>query len=124
MAIQRRVQAVSIAFLQPVRMGNKPYVLRTLQPSEDRVALSHWHGKLARLESVMSTMGTVVAWSHLRAGGREGSAIADELIGFAAKSRWKSQIAQVAEHCAAQVRSDWLAYAKAYDEGYFAKEPS
>jgi hypothetical protein len=32
-------------------------------------------------------MGAAVAWGHLRAGGREVSAIADELIGFGAKSR-------------------------------------
>jgi hypothetical protein len=64
-------------------------------------------------------MGSAVAWGHLRAGGREGSAIADELIAFGAKSRWKNKIAQIAEHCADQARRDWLAYAQAYDDGYF-----
>jgi len=119
-AVQRRVQAVSMAFLQPVRMGAKPYLLRALQPVEERVALQHWNGKLTRLESVMVSMGEVVAWGHLRAGGREGSAIPDELIEFAAKSRWKSRIAQIAEACAEQTRRDWLAYAEAYDDGYFS----
>jgi uncharacterized protein (DUF2252 family) len=92
-----------------------------LQPSEDRVALQHWDGKLARLESVMASMGAAVAWGHLRAGGREGSAIADEQIEFGAKSRWQRRIAQIAEHCAEQVRRDWLTYAQAYDDGYFTK---
>jgi uncharacterized protein (DUF2252 family) len=123
-AVQRRVQAVSMAFLQPVRMAKKPYILRALQPSEDRVALQHWHGKLARLEGVMASMGAAVAWGHLRAGGREGSAIADELIAFGAKSRWKIQIEQIAEHCAEQARRDWLTYAQAYDDGYFSGEQS
>jgi hypothetical protein len=65
-------------------------------------------------------MGADVAWGHLRAGG---SAIADELIGFGAKSRWKIQIEQIAEHCAEQVRRDWLTYyAQAYNDGYLNGE--
>ena len=118
-AIQHRVQAVSMAFLQPVRMARQPYILRALQPKEDRVALQHWNGKLARLERVMASMGAAVAWDHLRAGGRDGSAIADELIQFGANSRWKKQLKQVAEHCAEQTRRDWLAFSQAYDDGYF-----
>jgi uncharacterized protein (DUF2252 family) len=120
-AIQNRVQAVSMAFLRPVRLARQAHILRALQPSEDRVALQHWDGKLARLESVMASMGAAVAWGHLRAGGREGSAIADEQIEFGAKSRWQRRIAQIAEHCADQVRRDWLTYAQAYDDGYFTK---
>jgi uncharacterized protein (DUF2252 family) len=118
-AVQNRVQAVPIAFLQPVSMARQAYILRALQPSEDRVALQHWHGKLGRLESVMASMGAAVAWGHLRAGGREGSAIADELIAFGTKSRWKSRIVRIAEHCAAQTRRDWRTYIQAYDDGYF-----
>lgn len=123
-AVQRRVQAVSMAFLRPVRMAKQAYILRALQPSEDRVALRHWNGKLARLENVMASMGATVAWGHLRAGGRDGSAIADELIEFGAKSRWKRRITQIAEHCAEQARRDWLAYTRAYDDGYFGMNNS
>ena len=122
-AVQRRVQAVSMAFLQPVAMGKQAYILRALQPSEDRVALDHWNGKIARLESVMASMGEVLAWGHLRSGGRDGSAIADELIEFGAKSKWKSRVAQIADQCAEQVRRDWVTYAQAYDAGYFTSGP-
>ncbi len=121
-AVQHRVQAVSMAFLQPVMMARHAYILRALQPSEDCVALRHWNGKIARLERVMACMGSAVAWGHLRAGGREGSAIADELIAFGAKSRWKNKIAQIAEQCADQARRDWMTYAQAYDDGYFSGE--
>ena len=38
-AVQQRMQAVSMAFLQPVTMGHASYVLRGLQPTEDRVSL-------------------------------------------------------------------------------------
>ena len=118
-AAQRRVQAVSMAFLRPVKLAGQPYVLRALQPSEDRVALKDWNGILARLENVMASMGAAVAWGHLRAGGRDGSAIADELIDFGEKTRWQRQITSVAEQCAEQARRDWRTYVQAYDDGVF-----
>jgi uncharacterized protein (DUF2252 family) len=55
----------------------------------------------------------------LRAGGRDGSAIADELIDFGEKTRWQRQITSVAEQCAEQARLDWRTYAQAYDDGIF-----
>jgi len=119
-AIQRRVQAVSMAFLQPVRMGRKDYILRALQPAEDRVALDHRHHRLDRLEAVMRSMGGIVAWGHLRGSGRDGSAIADELIEYGSGSKWRRRLQQLAEHCAGQVRADWQTFAAAYDDGDFA----
>ena len=118
-ALQRRVQAVSMAFLQPVSMAGKHYILRALQPSEDRVALNHWKGKPARLGGVMASMGAALAWGHLRAGGRDGSAIADELIAFGAKAKWKRRIGEIAQSCALQVMGDWQTYVAAHDAGYF-----
>lgn len=121
-AVQRRMQAVSMAFLQAVEMGGASYVLRALQPSEDRVALQHWRGRTTRIEHYLADIGAVVAWDHLRAGGRDGSAIADELIDFGARRRWRQRVAQIAAHCAAQVRQDWQAYAQAFDDSYFTPD--
>lgn len=49
---------------------HRPYVLRSLQPSEDRVALDAWNGKLPRLESVVNNMAQLSAWAQLRSDGR------------------------------------------------------
>lgn len=119
-AVQRRMQAISMAFLQPVRLGKTAYVLRGLQPSEDRVDLACNAGKLRRLSGVMNTMGQVLAWAQLRSAGRDGAAITDELMDFALRKSWKGRLFDVADHCAAQVQKDWLAYARAYDDGAFA----
>jgi uncharacterized protein (DUF2252 family) len=117
-AVQRRMQAVSMAFLQPVVMGRSSYVLRGLQPSEDRVALEQWNGKLHRLEGVMKAMGEVVAWGQLRSGGRNGSATIDELIDFGSRqNKWKKQLLEAAMYCGEQVDKDWRAYAQAFDAG-------
>ncbi|SIT45442.1 conserved hypothetical protein [Paraburkholderia piptadeniae] len=117
--IQRRDQVVSQAFLHAVEFEKRPYVLRGLQPSEDRVALENWNGKLPRLESVVRNMAELVAWAHFRSSGRQTSAIADDLIAFGEKSKWQLALIDLATQCEAQVVSDWQAYCKAFDAGAF-----
>lgn len=117
--IQRRNQAVSQAFLHAVEFNQRSYVLRSLQPSEDRVALNDWNGKLPRLEEVVNSMAELSAWAHLRSGGRQGSSIADELIAFGGRRDWQLPLVEIAVQCEAQVAADWKAYCDAYDLGAF-----
>ena len=117
--IQRRDQVVSQAFLHAVEFEKRPYVLRGLQPSEDRVALENWNGKLPRLESVVRNMAELVAWAHFRSSGRQKSAIADDLIAFGDNTRWQLPLIELATQCEAQVVSDWKAYCAAFDQGAF-----
>jgi len=49
----------------------------------------------------------VVAWAHLRSSGRQGSAIADQLIDFASKSKWKAEVMEYAKAYSQQVTQDW-----------------
>lgn len=112
-AVQRRMQAISMAFLQPVTLDGASYVLRALQPSEDRVVLAGWHGKLHRLEEVVATMGQIVAWDQLRSSGRDGAAGADELIDFGCQERWQAPLLELAAQCAEAVTQDWKQYVAA-----------
>jgi uncharacterized protein (DUF2252 family) len=117
--VQRRNQAVSQAFLHAVDFNQRSYVLRSLQPSEDRVALSDWNGKLPRLEEVVNSMAELSAWAHLRSGGRQKSSIADDLIAFGNRRDWQLPLIGIATRCEAQVQVDWKAYCEAYDRGAF-----
>lgn len=117
--IQRRNQAVSQAFLHAVDFKQCSYVLRSLQPSEDRVALSAWDDKLPRLEAVINSMAELSAWGQLRSGGRQKSSIADELIEFGNRNDWRLPLIELATQCEAQVNADWKAYCEAYDGGAF-----
>ena len=119
-AVQRRMQAVSMAFLEPVFFNEGPCVLRALQPSEDRVALSGSHPTDGELEHLVRTMGQLVAWAHLRSAGRDGSAIADELIDFGQRKKWKEQLLGASQDCAAQVRKDSASFNAAWDDGAFS----
>jgi uncharacterized protein (DUF2252 family) len=106
-AIQKRIQGTSSALLFPVMIDKKPYVLRELQPTEDRVDLKHWQGKLRRLEKVIQTMAEVVGWGQLRSTGRQGSAIADDLIAFCAAPEWQDNLLRYSKEYADQVESDY-----------------
>ncbi|MDR3392752.1 MAG: DUF2252 domain-containing protein [Sulfuriferula sp.] len=119
-ALQQRMQAVSMAFLHPVAIGKKSYVLRALQPDEDRVVLDGAHDTLQHLEGVVRSMGELVAWAQLRSGGRNNSAIIDTLIDFAQQKKWQQSLLDIAIHCSMQTEQDWQIYAEAFDDNVFS----
>jgi uncharacterized protein (DUF2252 family) len=106
-AVQGRVQAVSPALLAEVRMGGHGFVLRELQPLQDRMRMEAWGGDIADLRDAMTTMGRVTAWAALRAAGRQGSAIADDLITFANERGWRRAVLTMARRVADRTRSEW-----------------
>lgn len=110
-AIQQRVQGTSPALLSTVNLEGESFVLRELQPLQDRVRLNLWKGKLRRLEKVMKTMGKITAWDQLRSGGRQGSAIADDLINYAENSdKHRTTLLDYAQIYAAQVEKDYRSF--------------
>ncbi len=115
--LQRRMQAVSMAFLHPVVMGGRSYVLRGLQPAEDRVTLDQAALSDGGLVNTLATMGRLVAWAQLRSSGRQGSATADELIDFGRRNKWRRRLLELSEDCAAQCRKDSATFDTALDAG-------
>jgi uncharacterized protein (DUF2252 family) len=105
--VQRRMQAISPALLEVVEIGDRHCMMRELQPFEDRVALEHWHGKLRRLQRVMTTMGEAVAWAQLRSVSRQGSAGADDMIAFAHTKGWRRELLKYARLYARKATRDW-----------------
>jgi len=118
-SLQFRTQAVSMAHLRPLVHGKASYVLRNLQPLEDRVELQRTGQTFHELCHLLATLGRIVAWAHLRGAGREGAAGADELIRYAERSKWKQQLLEASEDCASRVRRDSDLFNAAYDAGVF-----
>ena len=109
-AVQRRMQGTAPALLDAVTIGRGGYVLRELQPSKDRLTLREARGRPGRLRSVISTMAHVTAWAQLRSGGRQGSAVADDLIAFANDSGWQRPLVDYGRLYADKVERDYEAF--------------
>lgn len=97
-----------------------PYLLRALQPAEDRLSMTGSRQSLSELEQVIGTLGRVVAWAHLRSAGREDSVSTDELIDFGRRKKWMDLLLDASQQCALQVAKDAAAYNQAWDEGVFS----
>ena len=74
---------------------------------------------MQELHKTIACLGNIVASAHLRSAGRDGSAIADELIEFGYKRKWKIKLLKAAQECAQQVENDWGVYCTAFDDGAF-----
>ncbi|MFI5245780.1 MAG: DUF2252 domain-containing protein [Gemmatimonadales bacterium] len=106
-AVQSRVQAVSPALLSSLRMDGAGFVLRELQPLQDRMRMEAWGGDVGNLRDAMMKMGQVTAWASLRASGRQNSAIADDLIAFAKEPGWRRAVLSMARRVAARTMAEW-----------------
>lgn len=113
--IQHWAQAISPAFLDAVTFQKQSFVIKGLQPSQDRLALEGWKGKPKRLEQVISNMGELTAWSHLRSGGRSGSSITDEWIAFGSAEDWQAPLIEYATDYASKIETNWKKYSREYD---------
>lgn len=105
--LQQRMQAASMAFLHAVAIGRDAFVLRELQPGEDRVDLDRARDSLDRFREVIHTMADVVAWAQLRSAGRQGSADADALVAFGIARSWRRPLVAASRRAARQVVADW-----------------
>ncbi|WP_143304907.1 DUF2252 domain-containing protein [Chitinophaga vietnamensis] len=116
--VQKRMEAASPALLTHIDIGGKDFILRALQPMEDKLDYQLFSGKTKKLEEILICMAQICAWDNLRSSGRQGSAIADELIAFGSDvKRWKDPLFEYSRDYALQVKKDFKEYAKAYDKG-------
>ncbi len=111
--VQRRVQAIVPALLQPVTIDSKSYVLRELMPTQDKIELKKSNASTEQLEALARDTGLVVGWSELRSGGREGSATIDELQAFSKRRKWRAAVLEYAD----AAWGDWQTFREAYKDG-------
>ncbi len=80
--VQDICQAACPAYLTALSIGGRPFVVRELQPVEDRVALDRLTRQPKRLADTLGSMAEVAAYAQLRGAGRMGSAGPDAMIEF------------------------------------------
>ncbi|MBI3425919.1 MAG: DUF2252 domain-containing protein [Acidobacteria bacterium] len=115
-AVQEHFQATPPALLSALRFEDKSFVLRELQPLQDRVRLNARNARLKPLTELLATMGALTAWDQLRASGRLGAAPADDLMAFAKQRQWRNAVLKHARAYARQTAEDYRCFAQATDD--------
>lgn len=119
--IEKRLQAFPPALLKPFVFQKKNFVLRELQPTQDKINLSESHGSVKELTLIVQTLAQVLAWDQLRSAGRQGSANADALIEFAKEKGWVKPLVNYVMNYKEKVIRDYEAFVVGYEEGFFGK---
>jgi uncharacterized protein (DUF2252 family) len=124
--IQRRMQGMPPALLNALSFGKDSFVLRELQPSQDRIVLQKLSGDLEHLHELIKTMGALTAWVQIRSspfdsaqGTQEtqGSTDVPGLVSFAQDLQWQGALLEHAQAYARQVEKDYQTFCNALDRG-------
>jgi len=118
-AVQQRMQNVPPALLGSVIFKNDPYVLKQMQPIADKIIFAALKDDRASIEMVIADMAVLAASAQLRSSGRQGSAIADELITFGLDKQWHKSIFDYGQQYAAQVNKDYKTFMNDFDKGAY-----
>ncbi len=117
--VQERMQNIPPALLSSTVFKGDPYVLKEMQPTADKIDFMVIRDRYKDVERVIKDMAMLTASAQLRSSGRQGSALADELIAFGKDHHWQEGLLEYAVAYAAKVKKDYQAYFKAYKAGYF-----
>lgn len=121
--IQKRMQGTYQALLQHISYEEKGFVLREYQSMEDKIDYKLLRGNVKDFKTVIGTMARVTAWGQLQSGGRQGSAITDELMDFAKKQAiWQPALMAFADQAVATVKEDYRIFCEAYDKMLVSKQ--
>jgi uncharacterized protein (DUF2252 family) len=108
-------QAASPAFLGAADLGGHAFLVRELQPVEDRVAIEPLVRHRARLDQTLGEMARLAAWAHLRAAPRRGAAGPAELADYGLQARDRAdRFVAVALHVDAASRAAHARFRRAW----------
>ena len=119
-AIQQRMQNVYPALLGTTMYKNESYVIKELQPTADKIDFLVIKDRYKDILKVIEDMAVLTASAHLRSSGREGSAIADELIAFGYNTGWQQHVIDYAFTYSKQVKKDYASFLREYKKGFFS----
>jgi hypothetical protein len=90
-----------------------------MQPIADKINFELIKDQHAEVCKVISDMAMLTASAQLRSGGRQGSAIADELIAFAENNHWCEEVLQYAQQYTLQVNKDYAVFLSDFKKGRY-----
>jgi uncharacterized protein (DUF2252 family) len=107
MNVQKLVQPSPPALLAAIEFNSHSYLLRELQPTQDKIEIDPDLISLERLEELIDMMAKITAFTHLHGSGKLGAASAQDLIDFGANLDWQQQVLDYAINYDRQVRLDF-----------------
>jgi uncharacterized protein (DUF2252 family) len=113
MTVQQLAQSAPPALLAAIEFNDGSYLLRELQPTQDKITLKASKVDLLQLEKLIDTMAQTTAFAHLHGSGKSGAAIAQELIDFGHNLDWQQEVLIYARNYARQVELDYQNFCKA-----------
>lgn len=90
--IQSLLQDTPPALLDYFTTAKKSYVIKELQPSQDKLDLSVVSRKTHKFEGIIDAMADITASAHLRAAGRFTAETGDDLIEYVSKLKQKEML--------------------------------
>jgi uncharacterized protein (DUF2252 family) len=116
-SIQQRMVSTPPALLSDIGYMGSYFVLKEMQPMEDKIDFMIIKDRYKDMETVVHEMAMLTASSQLRSSGRQGSDIADALIAFGQDQHWQQGILDYAKQYAGQVRKDYASFITEYKAG-------
>ena len=117
--IQERMQGVLISLKGTTIFQGNAYTMQEMQPMEDKINFELIKDRFKDLDQVISDMAMLTASAQLRSGGRQGSAIIDELIAFGNDGKWQQGVIDYARAYTKVVKKDYAAFIKDYKQGKY-----
>lgn len=119
-AVEYRMQDVPEALLTTTVFEGEAYKIQEMQPTEDKVEFHQVKEDGESMECVVKDMASLTASAQLRSAGRQGSAIADDLMAFGKTTTWKGELLAYARTYARQVKAYYRQYLADFNKGFFS----
>jgi uncharacterized protein (DUF2252 family) len=113
MNVQQLVQPTPPALLAAIEFNGGSYLLRELQPTQDKIGLKAGKISLSQLEKLIDIIAKVTGFTHLQGSGKLGAAITTDLVTFGANLDWQQDLLNYAANYANQVQLDYQYFCQA-----------
>jgi uncharacterized protein (DUF2252 family) len=113
LTVQQLVQPTPPALLAAIEFNDSSYLLRELQPTQDKIGLKAGKISLSQLEKLIDIMAQVTAFTHLQGSGKLGAVITADLVTFGTNLTWQQSVIDYAANYAKQVQIDYQEFRQA-----------
>ena len=111
-ATQDRMQFYPPALLSSAYYDKKNFVIKELQPVQDKMDFKLCGGEFGKIEDAIRSMAGISAYTHLRSTGRHGSSTADELGELVSRPKWQKDMYELAQQLSIQMTRDYKQFLK------------